>query len=96
MRVFGCCTCESCLFKGLFKRTMRYGGKILKEKMAVRSGFKQPYDLVETLSGKVEEVMKNAVNVAEDMQVGRADTCTAGDTVFRCFRPADIPPISNR
>ena len=54
--------------------------------MAGRSGFKQPYDLVETLSGKVEEVMKNAVNVAEDMQVGKGDTCTAGDTVFSCYQ----------
>jgi hypothetical protein len=40
--------------------------------MAAATGFKQPYDLVDTLSEKVEGVMKNAVTVAEDMQVGTA------------------------
>ena len=31
--------------------------------------FKQAYDLVEALGEKVEDVMKCAVNVADDMQV---------------------------
>lgn len=37
--------------------------------MAVRNDFKQPYDQIDALGGKVEGVMKCAVNVAEDMQV---------------------------
>ena len=37
--------------------------------MAVRSDLKQAYDEVDSLSTKVEGVMKCAVNVAEDMQV---------------------------
>lgn len=37
--------------------------------MAVRNDFKQPYDQVKAIGGKVEEVMKCAVGVAEEMQV---------------------------
>lgn len=45
------------------------GAKFTSKKMAAGNTFKRPYDLVETLGQKVEGVMKNAVNVAEDMQV---------------------------
>ena len=47
------------------------GKVLLLVDMAVRSDFKQAYEEVENLNGRVEGVMKCAVEVAEDMQVAK-------------------------